>query len=220
MNHYKYPRTMHIPASTGCSSDDKILTSTAHLHGQDVVISMKMDGECSSLYRDRFHAKSLDGPHHPSRDWLAAFHARIAYEIPKDWRICGENLYAKHSLWYDNLPSYFMGFSVWDETNTALPWMDTLEVFDVLGIEPVPVLARGPFSEAMVKQLIKTWDPEKDEGFVIRLAGAIAYKDFGQSVAKWVRDGHVQTDEHWMHQAVVPNKLALEVLKASKKCTP
>lgn len=26
-------------------------------------------------------------------------------------------------------------------------------------------------------------------------------------VGKWVRANHVQTDDHWMHQAVVPNKL-------------
>jgi hypothetical protein len=27
-------------------------------------------------------------------------------------------------------------------------------------------------------------------------------------VAKWVRTGHVQTDEHWMFSEVVPNRLA------------
>ena len=40
---------------------------------------------------------------------------------------------------------------------------------------------------------------------MVRLASSFVYADFGRSVAKWVRPHHVQTDQHWMHQAVVPN---------------
>jgi hypothetical protein len=35
------------------------------------------------------------------------------------------------------------------------------------------------------------------EGVVVRLAGAFESEDFDQSVFKWVRANHVQTDEHW-----------------------
>lgn len=207
----KYPRTPHLPFSHGRTSDDRVLSSLDHFQGHEVVVTIKMDGENTSLYRDGFHARSLDSRHHPSRDWLARFHSTFAHDIPDGWRICGENLYARHSLGYDALPSYFMGFSVWDETNTALSWDDTLEFFALLGVTPVPELVayRGVFDEARLKALAATLDVQRHEGFVVRRAGPIHFDAFSQSCAKWVRREHVQTDTHWMHQAVVPNGLAV-----------
>ena len=45
------------------------------------------------------------------------------------------------------------------------------------------------------------------EGYVVRLAGSFHYRAFRQSVAKYVRKNHVQTDDHWALREVVPNKL-------------
>ncbi|GBG14472.1 TonB-dependent receptor [Novimethylophilus kurashikiensis] len=206
----KYGRTYHFPFSPGVTSDDKKLRSTLHFQGKDVVGTKKMDGENTTLYRDGFHARSLSSPHHPTRDWVARFHASIAHEIPDGWRICGENLYATHSIHYTDLPSYFMGFSVWTEQNIALSWDDSLEIFELLGVAPVPELFRGVYSDALVEREAKKLDTAHDEGLVVRLAGAFHYDDFNKSIAKWVRDNHVTTDKHWMHQMVAPNELAHE----------
>ncbi|MBK3780275.1 RNA ligase family protein [Paraburkholderia aspalathi] len=213
---HKYQTTPHMPFSPGSTRKDKILKSLAHFHGEDVVITLKRDGENANLYTDGFHAKSIDSAHHPSRDWLANWHASFAHDIPQGWRICGENLYARHSLPYTDLASYFEGFSVWDETNTALDWDSTLEMFELLSIVPVPVKWRGIFDERVVHQLVAGLDLEKDEGLVMRKAGRIRYEDFGRSYAKWVRKNHVQTDDHWMHAAVVPNGLCAQPSKDSK----
>lgn len=203
----KYPRTLHLPFSRSRTNDDKTLTSVEHFLNKEVVVTVKMDGENTSLYRQGYHARSMDSRHHPSRDWLKAFHATFAHDIPQGWRICGENLYARHSLAYEELPSYFMGFSVWTDENVALAWDDTLEFFELLGIVPVATLYRSTFNEALLKKLAHELDTSQHEGFVVRLAGSIAYEDFAKSAAKWVRPKHVQTDEHWMHAAVVPNGL-------------
>lgn len=210
MRYVKYPRTPHLPFSLGRSSDDKVLKSLACFEGKNVVVTVKMDGENTTLYRDRFHARSIDSRHHPSRDWLARFHASIGFNIPDGWRVCGENLYARHSIEYEALPSYFLGFSLWTDKNVALGWDDTLEYFRLLGIEPVPELYRGVFDERVLRKLAAELDTSRNEGFVVRLDAEIPYAQFGQSVAKWVRGGHVQTDEHWMHAAVIPNGLANE----------
>lgn len=210
MSRFRYPRTPHLPFSPGSTSDDKVLRSTAHLQGKEVVATLKMDGEGTSLYRDGFHARSPDSRHHPARNWVKAFHARIAQEIPQDWRICGENLYAQHSLVYRALPSYFTGFSVWNEHNVALSWDDTVEFFELIGIEPVQVLYRGPFDEKPLKALVESLNLSTQEGVVVRTVGEVPYDDFGQHFAKWVRKGHVQTDSHWMHQAIKPNYLSAE----------
>lgn len=204
----KYPRTFHLPWSPGMTSDDKVLRSVSGLLSREVVVTEKVDGENTSLYRTGFHARSLDSRHHPSRDWLAQYHATFAHDIPENWRICGENLYARHSLSYTNLPSFFLGFSVWDDQNRCLSWDDTLEFFELLGITPVPVLMRGHLTEADLLALAKSLDLDRQEGFVVRPAAAFSYDDFNTHVGKYVRPGHVQTDKHWAHQAIVPNQLA------------
>lgn len=204
MSRMKYPRTPHLPFSQGRTSDDKVLSTMDHFEGREVVVTIKMDGENTSIYRDGFHARSLDSRHHPSRDWLARFQATIGHDIPEGYRICGENLYARHSVAYDNLPSYFMGFSVWDN-DRALSWDDSLEFFELLGITPVKELYRGMFDAKMIERLAKDFDTDTNEGFVVRVVDSFQYEDFSKSVVKWVRANHVQTSEHWMHTSVVPN---------------
>ena len=46
------------------------------------------------------------------------------------------------------------------------------------------------------------------EGVVARVAGEFPDAQFTRSLGKWVRRGHVQTDDHWLHQAIRPQKLA------------
>ena len=44
----KYPRTSHLPWSLGSTDDDKMLQSVDHFIGQEVVVTVKLDGECLS----------------------------------------------------------------------------------------------------------------------------------------------------------------------------
>lgn len=208
MDRIKYPRTRHAVWSRGIGDDDKVHTSMENFHGRDVVVTEKMDGESFTGYSDGYsHARSLDSRHHSSRDAVKSLWGRIYYTIPHGFRVCGENLYAKHSIAYDDLDSFFYGFSVWDERNVALDWDATLAFFSERGITPVRELYRGVYDESVIKAL---WDESKRsrmEGYVIRVVDEIPYDEFGNKVAKFVRKGHVQTDTHWMTQAVVPNIL-------------
>ena len=204
----KYPRTPHLPWSPGFTADDLHHRDLRRFDGQEVVVTEKMDGENTSLYRDAIHARSLDSAHHPSRAWVKGLHGRIAHLIPEGWRLCGENCYAVHSLTYAALPSYFFLFSIWDEQNSCLGWTETEEWAALLELELPPVLYRGPFSERRLRGLTAGLDPERQEGIVVRLAAGFSYGEFGQSVAKWVRAGHVTTDQFWMSRPVVPNGLA------------
>lgn len=200
----KYPRTIHLPNSPGATSDDKILKDTSCFEGKTVVITEKMDGENTTLYNDYFHARSLDGRDHPSRSWLKQFHATFKYKIDDGYRVCGENLYAKHSIGYDNLKSYFYCFSVWDDTNHCLSWDETKDYCKYLGIEHVPVLYEGIYDEQFLKNIKIS---ENMEGYVVRSSDGFPYSEFRSNVAKWVRPNHVQTEQHWMHSEVVPNGL-------------
>lgn len=203
----KYPRTPHLFFSKGSTSDDKFLKDYQKLISSEIVVTLKMDGENSTLYNDYYHARSLTSDNHYSRNWLKKYHSSFAHEIPDDMRICGENMYAKHSIHYDNLKSYFYGFSIW-EKDTCLSWDKTLEWFELLGICPVECIYRGPYDENVLLKLVKDLDHKMNEGFVVRVSDSFSYKDFTNSVAKYVRENHVQTDSHWKFSEIIPNKLS------------
>lgn len=203
--YYKYPRTPHLPWSQGASPDDLFLANLKIFEGREVVITEKMDGENTTMYPDHIHARSIDSKHHGSRTWVKALHGSIAHQIPQGWRLCGENMYARHSIGYENLTSYFYLFSVWDENNYTLTWDETVEQAELLGLSLVTVLYRGMWDEAATRAI--KIDTEKREGYVVRTVAGFSYKEFPQYIAKWVRKGHVQTDEHWMHSKIIPNNL-------------
>jgi len=203
---YKYPRTPHLPWSPGRDNDDKVLQGIEHFKNKELVGSIKMDGENTTLYRDHIHARSLDSGDHESRHWVKSFHASIKHLIPIGWRICGENLYAKHSIYYTELESYFYGFSVWNDKNICLSWPETEKFLNDLGIILVPVFAVGTVEE-IDTEFHNRFNDKETEGYVVRLKDAFKYEEFNRSVAKYVRVNHVQTDSHWMHQKLVKNKL-------------
>jgi hypothetical protein len=205
--YYKYPRTFHLPWSPGSSSDDKVLQDLSCFDGKTIVITEKMDGENCNLYNDKIHARSIDSKDHESRHWVKGMWGNIKNEIPNGWRICGENLFAKHSLFYDDLPSYFLVYSIWNEHNECLSWNDTLEVCNLLNLTPVRVIDVITYDENYLRNLSTKIDTDKVEGFVIRNSESFGYNEFQYNVAKWVRESHVTTNEHWMFEKIIENKL-------------
>jgi len=207
MEYYKYNRTYHLPWSLGSTSDDKFLENTSAFEGEEIIVTEKMDGENTSLYCDKYHARSIDSKDHDSRHWVKGLWGRIRYEIPRGWRICGENLFAKHSIYYEDLESYFMVFSIWNEENVCISWDDTITICNMLGLITVPVICRIKYDEDFLKKLANDLDLNKKEGYVIRNVKSFDYNDFSSNVAKWVRPKHVTSTQHWMYDAITPNKL-------------
>ena len=206
---YKYPRTPHLSFSPGVSADDLKLDRHKLFENCQVVVTEKLDGENTTLYNDYIHARSIDSRHHPSRAWVKALQASIGNDIPQGWRICGENLYARHSIAYNDLKSYFYLFAIWNEDNYCLSWADTQEWAEILGLDIPQVMYEGVWNEEKIKAIADNLDEDICEGFVVRKANGFYYDDFALNMAKWVRPHHVQTDEHWMYKEVVPNRLAI-----------
>jgi RNA ligase len=207
---YKYPRSYHLPWSEGATSDDKTLTSVSHFVGQDVVVSEKCDGENTSIYPDGYmHARSLDSRSHESQAWVRALAGRIARDIPSTMRVCGENVFAKHSIGYESLSSYFYAFGMF-EGGMSLSWDEVVAYSEMLDLQTVPVLYRGLWNEAAVKACYTGTSRfgGVQEGYVVRLARSFTIDEYPVALAKFVRAEHVQTGAaHWRSQAVVPNKL-------------
>lgn len=199
----KYPRTPHLPWSPGATSDDVWIESLDSLKSGPIVITEKMDGECTTLYRDGLHARSIDARSHPSQSWVRGLHASICSDIPIGWRVCGENLYARHSISYTSLPSFFLVFAIFDGGDNCLSWDTTEEWCRLLGLETVPVIYRGEWDDVAVSRT----PPKGSEGYVVRKAKNFKESDFALSVAKYVRANHVQTSTHWKSSEIIPNEL-------------
>lgn len=207
MKRYKYPRTYHFPFSPGRSSDDKIFNDfELYFEGKQVVITEKMDGENTSIYRDMCHARSIDSAHKEYHSWLLNYVKSFQYLLNEDERVCGEYLFAKHSIYYENLPSYFMVFSIWNGEQ-CLSWEDTVKRCKELNLITVPVLYEGIYDKNKIYEAIKEVTNGNGEGIVMRLASSYSYDNFNNSIIKYVRSNHVTTDEHWSNQKIIQNIL-------------
>jgi len=206
----KYPRTFHLPWSPGLHDDDKMMSNFDFLKDKRVIVPEKMDGENTTMYYNNIHARSIDSSNHLSRNWVKNFWSKISYDIPIGWRICGENMYAEHSIKYNKLESYFYGFSIWNELNECLSWDDTIEWFSLLGITPVPILYDGIFDIEKIKKATEgiTNDLDNHEGYIVRVADKFSMLNFKVAIGKYVRKDHIKTTKHWMRgQRVFFNKL-------------
>lgn len=203
----KYPRTYHLPWSGSILDDDRIITDLSAFEGKRVIVTAKMDGENTTMYKDFIHARSISYSPHVSRDRVKSLWASIAHNIPDGWRICGENLFAKHSIHYKHIPTFFMLFSIWNDKNECLSWDETKEYAELLELELVPVLYDGAWDQDKIKSL---YTPELNgdecEGYVVRIADSFPYGAFRHVIAKFVRADHVRTHGHWMNQAVIKNE--------------
>ena len=207
MKRYKYPRTYHFPFSPGRSSDDKIFNDyEQYFKGKEVVITEKMDGENTTIYNDMSHARSINSAHREYHSWLLNYARSFQYMLNDGERVCGEYLFAKHSIYYENLPSYFMVFSIWNNEQ-CLSWEDTVKRCKELNLITVPVLYKGIYDKNKIDEAIKEVTNRNGEGIVMRLSSGYSYDNFNNSIIKYVRANHVQTDEHWSNQKIIQNIL-------------
>ena len=131
-----------------------------------------------------------------------------------DIEIFGENLYAIHSIEYRKLETHFYVFAVrcleqwlsWEEVKFYAALFD-LPTVPELRVETVKGLTQEALQQQVVSLAQKpgvfgTRDPQTGadctrEGVVTRNIGEYPVSEFARNVFKYVRKGHVKTDEHW-----------------------
>ncbi|MFO0661356.1 MAG: RNA ligase family protein [Polyangiaceae bacterium] len=213
----KYPRTPHLPWSPGGTNDDKRLDLVESFVGTNIVITEKCDGSNLTYTRESVFARThSSAPKHPSFALAKATHASIKTLIPEGHSVFCEYCYAVHSIEYSALPSYSLVFGVRRDGDAVwLSWDDVEAVAESIGLPTVPVLFRGTVkTERELVELTTRLSSGTSvfggscEGVVVRRAGTFLDEAFSYSVAKWVRAGHVQTDEHWLHQTIRPQRLS------------
>lgn len=192
---FKFPKIPHHEMSQGKNSDDLTYTGDEYRHMS--LLTEKMDGENTSIYWDGYcHARSILSCYHQSRTWVKNLAGRLSADLPDGWRVCGENLYAKHSIKYDNLESWFLVFAIFDHTNMCLSWGETKLWCDLLDLKTVPVIETGA---------VNVFDRNVSEGRVMRNPDSFHYSQVRHNMCKFVRPNHVQTHGHWMNDTIEKN---------------
>ena len=204
----KYPRTYHMDFSPGSTSDDKKHLGDwfeIYFLGKEVVITEKLDGENTSFTNNGVFARSNIPTDSPWSVNLRELFPYIKNYISDNEIIFGENLYGIHSIEYNKLKNYWHMFACYNtEEEVWYSWDDIVDFASIIEQPTVPVLFRGVINSK--KELIdlintfmsqpSTYGVEK-EGVVMRLTSEIKPENFSNSVVKYVRANHVQTNAHW-----------------------
>lgn len=165
----KYPRTHHLIGSAFQTGDEDLASvSVRSLAGRRVVIEEKIDGANAAISFDaagRLHLQSrghylTGGPRERHfaqlKAWASCHLARLYGTLGDRYIVYGEWLYAKHTVFYDALPHFFLEFDVLD-TATGV-FLDTASRRTLLAdtpFVPVPILHDGiPPTETSLRALI------------------------------------------------------------------
>ena len=157
----KYPRTHHLEGSRYQPGDDDLdAVALASLGGGHVVIEEKMDGANSALSFTAAGELRLQSRGHyltgGARErhfdlfkrWAFTHRDRLWDLVADRYVVYGEWLYAKHTVFYDQLPHYFLEFDILDRR--ADQFLSTPRRHELLADSPlvsVPVLLAGAAPE-------------------------------------------------------------------------
>lgn len=229
--YFRFPHTPHLAwLGPGRPRDDKILApeqTTALLAGP-VVVEEKVDGANIGLsttaggelcVQNRGSYLRPDTAHPQFRSlwsWLSPRESRLVDTLWPDMILFGEWCVAVHSVEYDRLPDWFLGFDVYDRGSGAF-W-DTARRnnwLSELGLEPTPRLAEGVFTLDELRGLLEgsCVGSGTMEGLIVRKEAVGCTR----ARAKLVRAEFTQAiDEHWSRAPMRRNRLAQEAMDQSK----
>ena len=155
----KYPRTPHIEGSRLQPGDEDLsqipfdsialryIVIEEKIDGANAAISFNPEGELLLQSRGHYLTGGYRERHYNLFKQWAGIHQQALWEcLGCRYVMYGEWMYAKHSIYYDALPHYFMEFDILDrETGRYLDTHARAEITKGLPICSVPVLAEGEF---------------------------------------------------------------------------
>ncbi|OQR87908.1 hypothetical protein ACHHYP_07963 [Achlya hypogyna] len=221
----KFPRTKHLLPSAGVTRDDLVMDphDARAFIGVPVTIQEKVDGANLGLFltddyqvvaQNRSHfCNAATAPQFKGLDvWIQVHQFELIDLLspPGRYVLYGEWLFAKHSLHYTKLPSYFLAFDLLDRsTETFWAAAKLQRALKDTSIHLVPTIATTTIGDVdEYRTLLETPSQFYDgpvEGFVVR-------KETAESLvarAKLVRDDFIQEiQEHWAKKGIVKNQLA------------
>jgi RNA ligase len=158
---HKYPRTHHLEGSRLQPGDEDLdAIPWSEVLGRHVVAEEKMDGANAGLSFDNEGRLWLQSRGHfltggtrekhfnLFKQWANSLTETMRRCIGTRYLIYGEWLYAKHTIYYDRLPNYFLEFDVLDrETGEFLSTQRRRELLAAMTIHSVPILFEGKLTK-------------------------------------------------------------------------
>lgn len=219
----KYPRTQHLEGSRLQPGDEDLDQAPFDVLAEGwIVIEEKLDGaNCALSFVDgELHLQSrghylMGGEREKHFDllkqWATTHQARFRERIGDRYVVYGEWLYAKHEIFYDALPHYFMEFDVLDRARDVFLSTEARRaLLGGLGITSVPALWEGTkpsrkHATGLVRRSL--YSPELAEGLYVKV------ETEGETIGryKFIRPSFLQSvldsGVHWLKRPLVPNKL-------------
>ncbi len=220
---FKFPHTPHLIwlAKSPCR-EDKVFSpieAREFLEGE-ITIEEKVDGgnigfsldESGSLQVQNRGSYLTSGSHpqfQPLWPWIDARRFALIDSLRPDLMLFGEWCFAVHSVPYNRLPDWFLGFDVYDRAEGRFWSVDRRDSWLAnLGLATVPRLARGQFSLERLRSLIGTSTITEGpmEGIYLRHDRG----DWLEDRAKIVRSDFVEgIGKHWSELPLEKNSLRI-----------
>lgn len=219
----KFPSTPHLTVLDGATvRDDKVLTPVERdrFLDHDVIVEEKIDGanlgisfdrmgEIQAQNRGSLLKEPLTGQWKTLPDWLA-IRGDCFFDVLMDrYILFGEWCYARHSIFYDQLPDWFVGFDIFDSQANRFVCRDVRDrLFARLELFVVPCLSSGRLTLAEIIASLgqSHFSNAPAEGLYLRYDDG----DWLGNRAKLVRPSFIQTiDEHWSSRPLEVNRLTI-----------
>jgi hypothetical protein len=212
----KYPRTRHVADSClqpGDDGSDRVAFSS--LKGCYAVYEEKVDGANSAFRFDgggelfaqsRGHYLNLKDRNAPRerdwsiyKEWLQAHHDVLLERFEDRFIVYGEWMGTVHSVFYNNLPSLFLEFDIYDTVNES--WLDTTARWRLcqgLPVVSVPAVFMGPVTtlehmKSFVGDSVFRTPPQiADWRESLRHACSLVGDDYEKRLTKIDDSGHIE----------------------------
>lgn len=162
----KLPRTLHIEGSRLPAGEaDPEAIEFNKLKDQFLVIEEKVDGTGVSINLDRHlelrinhrGSPAVGREFKPLHDWATNHWEDLLFLLGERYVMFGEWMYNKHTIFYDNLPNYFLESDIYDKERGI--WLSTSARNNLLQghsyIKQVPVIAAmKPSTLCQITQLL------------------------------------------------------------------
>ncbi len=221
----KFPTTPHLALLDGVSvRNDKVLslrerdffltqvvTVEEKIDGANLGISFDSEGNILVQNRGDYLQAPMNGQWKKLTMWLNLRSDSLFDVLADRYVLFGEWCYARHTVFYDQLPDWFIGFDVFDTQSGRFLSKETRDGFlSSLKLPVVPCVARGRFTLAKITGLLgqSTFGQEPVEGLYLRFNDG----DWLCQRAKLVRPDFTQSlKQHWSHKPIEINRLESSV---------
>ncbi len=221
---FKFPSTPHLARLGGIRvRDDKVMIESERdgflqhelvveekVDGANLGISFDPAGKIRAQNRGEFLQYPYLGQWKKLAEWLDPKIDPFFDTLSDRYILFGEWCYAQHSVPYDRLPDWFLGFDVFDKSTSKFFSCSRRDaLFRGLGVSQVPTIKRGRFSLSKIKKLLShsQFSDCPAEGLYLRLDNG----DWLRQRAKLVRPEFIRSvGQHWSRTNIRANKLKVE----------